>query len=132
MKLVKDSTQRQYELTYLLAGDLLDAELAKIHKDIDELVSKFQGKIIKQEDWGRKRLAYTIHQNGKSQTEAVFTHLLVSFKPTQVAKINKELALNHQVLRYLLVSSDEEEAKAKDQTTAKDTAKATEAESKAA
>ena len=125
MKLVKDSTQRQYELTYLLAGDLLDAELAKIHKDIDELVSKFQGKITKQEDWGRKRLAYTIHQNGKSQTEAVFTYLLVSFKPAQVAKINKELALNHQILRYLLVSSDEEEAETKDQPTTKDTAKAT-------
>ena len=55
----------------------------------------------------------------------MFTYLLVSFKPAQVAKINKELALNHQILRYLLVSSDEEEAETKDQPTTKDTAKAT-------
>ena len=46
MKLVKNSSQRDYEVTYLLTGDLLDAEVAKIRKEITDLVTKLKGKVV--------------------------------------------------------------------------------------
>ena len=116
MKLVKDLTKREYELTYLLASDLLDAEVAKIRKEIADLVSKLKGEIITDEDWGRKRLAYKIRYASKGQEEAIFTHLVIKFPSQAVAKMSKELALNHKILRNLLVVKEEVEPKAKDDT----------------
>jgi len=103
MKLVKDLTKKEYELTYLLAGDLLDAEVAKIRKEIADLVSKLKGKIVEEADWGRKRLAYKIRFASKGQEEAIYTHLLIEFPAASAQKINRELALHHQVMRHLLV-----------------------------
>ena len=116
MKLVKNSIKREYELTYLLAGDLLDVELAKIRKEILELVSKFKGKVIEDVDWGRKRLAYKIRYASKGQEEAIFTHLIIEFPPASVQKINKELSLNSQVMRHLLVLKEVESVTVGDKT----------------
>lgn len=108
MKLVKDLTKREYELTYLLAGDLLDAEVAKIRKEIADLVSKLKGEVVEEADWGRKRLAYKVRFAGKGQEEAIYTHLLIKFPAASAQKMNKELALNHQIMRHLLVIKEAE------------------------
>ena len=109
MKLVKTASKRDYELTYLLAGDLLDAEVAKIRKEVADLISKFKGEIVSDEDWGRKRLAYKIRHAGKAHEEAIYTHIVVKFPASSIAKMAKEMSLNHQILRHLLVLQEEAE-----------------------
>ena len=86
MKLVKNSSQRDYEVTYLLTGDLLDAEVAKIRKEITDLVTKLKGKVVEEQDWGRKLLAYKIRHLGTAHQEAIFTHLIVQLAPEKVRK----------------------------------------------
>ena len=46
MKSMKEIIQRDYELTYLLAGDLLDADVARIKKEISELVEKYKKPVL--------------------------------------------------------------------------------------
>jgi len=106
MKLVKNSSQREYEVTYLLTGDLLDAEVAKIRKEITDVVSKLKGKVLEEEDWERKLLAYKIRHAGKGHQEAIFTHLVVQLSPEKIRKLNKELDLHHQIMRQLIVQRE--------------------------
>jgi len=107
MKLVKESIKREYELTYLLTGDLLDADVAKIRKEIVDLVTKFKGKVLEENDWERKLLAYKIRHGGKAHVEAIFTHLIIELSPSKVQKLDKEMTLHNQIMRHLLVLKED-------------------------
>lgn len=108
MKLVKETIKKTYELTYLIAGDLLDADVAKIKKEMADLVKKHKGEVVKEEDWGRKNLAYKIKEAGKSFTEAVYVHNRVELPAQEVQKLDKALSLDHKIIRHLLVVATED------------------------
>ena len=108
MNLVITKQSNKYELTYLLAGDLLDAEVAKVKKELADLIKKNKGKILEEADWGRKHLAYKIRQNGKAYNEAVYVHVVIEFPTEKVQKFSRALNLDHQFLRHLLVLAEEE------------------------
>jgi ribosomal protein S6 len=110
MNLVKNSSQREYEVTYLLTGDLLDADVAKIRKEITDAVVKLKGKVIEEFDWERKLLAYKVRHAGKAHQEAIFTHLIVQLPPEKIRKLNKELDLHRQVMRQLIVQREANES----------------------
>lgn len=113
MKSMKEIIQRDYELTYLLAGDLLDADVARIKKEISELVEKYKGSVVKEDNWGRKHLAYKVREAGKTYEEAVYVHMLLRFPVAQVQKFDQELTLSHDVIRHLLVLAEENPAENK-------------------
>jgi ribosomal protein S6 len=71
MNLVKNSSQREYEVTYLITGDLLDADVAKIRKEITDVIVKLKGKVVEEQDWERKLLAYKINHGGQAHHEAI-------------------------------------------------------------
>lgn len=106
MNLVKNSSQRKYEVTYLVTGDLLDADVAKIRKEITDLIVKLKGKVLEEEDWERKLLAYKISHNAKAHHEAIFTHLLIQLLPEKLKKLNKELDLHRQIMRHLVIVTE--------------------------
>ncbi len=108
MKLVKESIKREYELTYLVTGDLLDADVAKIRKEIVDLITELKGKVVEEADWERKLLAYKIRHAGKAHAEAIFTHLVIELSPSKVQKLDKEMALHNQVMRHLLVLKEDD------------------------
>lgn len=92
---------RQYELVVLLHPDLeidADTPITKIEK----LVEQAGGKVIKRDNWGKKRLAYRINK----QDFAVYVYFEVSVSPAGVATLENALRLTEEVLRHLLVSHE--------------------------
>jgi len=105
IKIVKDNQKRDYELTYLLPAYFTSAELNKHKAVVEELVKKHKGEIKNTEDWGKKTLAYRIKKAGKSHSEAVYIHLVLTFLPEKVQKFAREVQLLDDLLRHLLVVS---------------------------
>ena len=106
---------REYELTVLLHPDLeidLEAPLAKVR----EIITSNGGKITSEDNWGKKRLAYSINK----EDFAVYVHFEVQLPASANAKISSVLNITDEVIRYLLVSVDPkakaalEEAKAEE------------------
>ncbi|HPS40719.1 MAG TPA: 30S ribosomal protein S6 [Candidatus Woesebacteria bacterium] len=114
MKLTKEIIKKNYELTYLIPGDLLDADVSRLKKEIADLVAKNKGVVVKEDDWGRKHLAYNISQAGKVYEEAVYVHMIVNFPVLNVQKFEQSLTLHREILRHLLVIADELEESIKD------------------
>jgi small subunit ribosomal protein S6 len=114
MKLTKEVIKKDYELTYLIPGDLLDADVSRLKKEVMDLVAKNKGTVVKEDDWGRKHLAYNISQAGKTYEEAVYVHLVVNFPVSNVQKFEQSLTLHREILRHLLVIADEVEESVKD------------------
>lgn len=93
---------KEYELTVLIHPDLetdLDAPLNVVRK----LVTDNGGKIVSEEAWGKKRLAYKI----KGQDFAVYQYMEVELPADAPLKISNVLNITDSVLRYLLVKVDE-------------------------
>ena len=98
---------KDYELSILFHPDLemnLDPVLAKVKK----LIEGSGGKIKKEDNDGKKRLAYAI--NG--QDFAVYYFYDLELPAEAPAKIGSVLNITDEVLRYLLVRTDERKAKA--------------------
>ena len=97
---------KDYELAVLFHPDLemnIDPAIDKIKK----LIESNGGKITREENDGKKRLAYSV----KSQDFAVFYYLDVSLPSAAPQKISSVLNITDEVLRYLLVTVDERKEK---------------------
>lgn len=103
LKLVADKAAKKYEFTYLLPEFYTSAETAKAIAEVEELVKKYQGKIVSSEDWGKKALAYKIRKGSKIHSEALFTHAVIELKPEHAQKFERDVYLSERILRHLLV-----------------------------
>lgn len=98
---------KEYELTVLIHPDLdadLEAPLAKIR----DIVKNAGGEIVKEDNWGKKKLAYRI----KKEDFAVYVYFDVKLPADALLKISNILNITDEVLRYLLVTVDEKGRKA--------------------
>ncbi len=97
---------RNYELTVLIHPDLemnLEPAIAKIK----DTVAKYGGKIVKEENDGKKRLAYPV----KKQDFAVYYFYEVELPTDAPAKIEGVFNITDEILRHLLVTVDERKLK---------------------
>ncbi len=98
---------KEYELTVLIHPDLdadLEAPLAKVR----DIVKNAGGEIVKEDNWGKKNLAYRI----KKEDFAVYVYFDVKLPADALLKISNILNITDEVLRYLLVTVDEKGRKA--------------------
>lgn len=97
---------KDYELTVLFHPDLemnLDPAVDKVKK----LIETNGGKISKEENDGKKRLAYKIG----NQEFAIYYFIDLELPAEAPAKISSAMNINDEVLRYLLVRTDPRKAK---------------------
>lgn len=108
---------KEYELTVLIHPDLevdLEASLAKLRK----LIASAGGSIIKEDNWGKKKLAYRI----KNEDFAVYVYFELSLPSEAPLKISNTLNITDEVLRYLLVTVDIKGRKALEEAKANESA----------
>lgn len=99
--------QKTYELMVLLHPDLeIDVE-APINK-VEALIAAVDGKVLKRDNWGKKRLAYRISR----QDFAIYVYFEVSLLPESVAALDSTILITEEVLRHILVVHEENPAKA--------------------
>ena len=97
---------KNYELTVLFHPDLemnIDPALDKVKN----LVKANGGKITKESNEGKKRLAYSI----KGQDFAIYYYINVALPAEAPAKLSSTFNITDEILRYLLVRADERKAK---------------------
>lgn len=109
MKIAADTQLRTYELTYLVLASLTDGEITTIKDSINKIIKKLKGKEVSSDDWGKKTLAYKIRFKGKYEQQAYFIHQVVELDPAQVTKLEQELRLNPDLMRFLLVKGEKTE-----------------------
>jgi len=95
---------RQYELVYILSPDATDQDVADLHTQVESIIARYQGELVKTENWGRRKLAFRIgkHREG--------TYVLEVFKGTGelTKELDRRLKVIDNVIRHLCVRVDEE------------------------
>lgn len=95
---------KEYETIYILRSDV-DAESAeRIHQRVAEAVEREQGKLLKVESWGRRRLAYPV---GKLR-RGVYVYVKYIGGGGLVAEVERNLKLQEHVVKFMTVLTNDE------------------------
>jgi len=100
---------RGYELMALINPEITDEALTAAVDTVAGLITSFGGEIslIKRDTpWGRRRLAYPIQRF----RDAIYVLYQFMATPSSISPIERDLKLDEQVIRYLLVRQDAPEA----------------------
>ncbi|MEY4240011.1 MAG: hypothetical protein RL339_2612 [Pseudomonadota bacterium] len=92
-----------YEHVFLARQDLSQAQVDALAATATEIVEAHQGKVTKTETWGLKNLAYKIKRNRKAH----FVLLNIEAPAGTVAELERQTAINEDVIRWLTVRVDE-------------------------
>jgi small subunit ribosomal protein S6 len=98
----KGGNVKEYELTVLIHPDL-EADLDKALDKVKSLITDNGGEVIKEDNWGKKKLAYQIRR----EDFAVYVYMEVNLPADAPLKISNTLNITDEVLRYLLVKADD-------------------------
>jgi small subunit ribosomal protein S6 len=95
---------REYETIYVLRFDV-DADLAeKVQARVGDAIERENGKLVKVEAWGRRKLAYPV---GK-QRRGVYVYLKYVGAGGLVAEVERNLKLQDAVMKYMTVQTADE------------------------
>jgi len=95
-----------YEHVFLARQDLATAQVDALADQFTKIVEAGGGKVTKTEYWGLKTLAYRIRKNRKAH----YVLFNIEAPAAAVAELERNVALNEDVLRYMTVRVDELEA----------------------
>lgn len=93
---------KEYELTVLIHPDL-EADIEKPLAKVRDIVKSAGGEIVREDNWGKKKLAYAINK----EDFAIYVYFDVKLPASAPLKISNTLNITEEVLRYLLVTVDE-------------------------
>src|SRR6478672_11370943 len=95
---------KEYETIYVLRSDV-DADTAdKVQGRVAEVVGRDNGKLVKVESWGRRKLAYPV---GK-QRKGVYIYVKYIGRGGVVQELERNLKLQDSVLKFQTVQTAEE------------------------
>jgi small subunit ribosomal protein S6 len=89
---------------FIAAPNTADDELRKLTTQLETVVTDQGGKIIKTDNWGRRKLAYRI---GKFD-EGIYTLLNIEGSGQEISEVERRLRVSDLVIRHISVRTDEE------------------------
>ena len=96
------STNRQYELVYIVSPDASEQAVADLHTQIEQIVQRYHGTFDKTENWGRRKLAYEIghHREGTYVVETI------TGSGELMKELDRRLRVTDTIIRHLTVRVD--------------------------
>lgn len=89
---------KKYETLYILPITLETEEVKAVMKKVNDIITKHDGSIIKEENLGKRKLAYML----KRARHGSYALTVFSAPIDQANKINRELELMPEILRHQL------------------------------
>ncbi|MFQ5721058.1 MAG: 30S ribosomal protein S6 [Candidatus Aminicenantales bacterium] len=93
---------RQYETVFLIAPTLSEEEKEAVIDNMAEVVSNLKGKMMAKEEWGKRKLAYTI----KKFEEAYYVLFHYEGKPEIPGELERRFKQSEAIIRYLTVKKE--------------------------
>lgn len=95
--------QREYELVYVLVGNMDDEGVRDFNERLNGVIVGQTGTVNSTEIWGRRTLAYPIGKN----FDGIYILERFQLRPSGVEEVDRFLRFNENVIRYLMIRTDE-------------------------
>ena len=94
---------RTYEALFIISPEVADDAIQTIVQEVEDLVRKHEGTIVRSEIWGKRKLAYVV----KKHTEGVYVLLRYTADPDSTARLTTHFRLSEPIIRFLITQFDE-------------------------
>lgn len=91
-----------YELMFIVRPTLDEASIKKVYEDMQNVVTKANGKIVSSKEMGQRDLAYEIEDHKKGY----YFLLVVEANKETVAEFNRVANVNEDVIRHLVIKQE--------------------------
>ena len=88
-----------YEHTIIARQDVSANDLKKIEEKYLKIVEKFNGKVVKSENWGLLNLSYLIKKNKKGN----YIHFKIEGNGDLILELEKNERIDKNLLRYVTI-----------------------------
>lgn len=99
----KPNSAREYETIYVLRPNTTNEDVAEVNARIKGIIEGLGGKIIKVDNWGKRRLAYEVAKERKG----IYLYWQYLGTAGVVEEAERNLRMLDSVIRYLTVKIDE-------------------------
>lgn len=90
----------QYEVLYLITPELDEETNKAVIEKFARIITANGGEIVKQDEWGKRRLAYAIDY----KTEGYYVLVDFNAAPTLPAELERNFRNDERILRYMVTS----------------------------
>ena len=97
------NTQREYETIYILRPNTPNEGVAEVNTKVKAVIEGLGGKIVKVDNWGKRRLAYEVAKERKG----IYLYWQYLAQPGVVEETERNLRMLDSVIRYLTTKVDE-------------------------
>ena len=97
---MSSTSTHTYETVYILKPSISDTDASTIHQKVDNVIAKFDGKIIHRDDWGLKEMAYMIDKS----TNGRYNVVVYNGKSGVVEEIERHFKILDDVMRFITVT----------------------------
>jgi len=95
---------RDYELVLVISPEIAEEDVPSTIDKVSQFITGRGGAVAGVNRWGRRKLAYPIHRH----MEANYVVTQFQLDPDQVAGLEASLELAEEVIRHLVVRTDED------------------------
>ena len=88
-----------YESVIICRQDITKNQLDIIISEFKNIIENEKGKILTEEYWGLKNLAYEINKNKKAH----YTMLVIETLPEKIEEYERKLRLHEDVIRFMTI-----------------------------
>lgn len=100
--------KRKYEIGFIINPEATEEEVKKIIDSIVVIVKKAHGTIENIDEWGRRKLAYTISKHN----EGIYVFINADVVGSVFLDIERRLKLTEKVMRFVVLRLDDRLRKA--------------------
>ena len=93
---------RRYEIIFIVDSDRSEKDRNQRFEKVKSLVGQYKGSIIEFDDWGVKKLQYTI----KKKNRGHYIRLDFCSNPDLVAEMERIFRLDDKILKYMTILLD--------------------------
>ena len=88
-----------YESVIICRQDITKNQLDIIISEFKKNIENEKGKILSEEYWGLKNLAYEINKNKKAH----YTMLIIETQPDKIEEYERKLRLHEYIIRFMTI-----------------------------
>ena len=88
-----------YEHTIIARQDVSPTQIKQIQEKYSKIVKKYEGDVVKLENWGLMNLSYLIKKNKKGN----YIHFKIKGDGKTISELEKNEKIDKNLLRYLTV-----------------------------
>jgi small subunit ribosomal protein S6 len=106
---IQERDARAYELVTVFIPEISEEDTQAQVERVTTYISSAGGDVSRTltgSPWGRRRLAYTIRYNGTDYRDGYYTVFHFDSRPSNLSELERDLKLDINVMRYLLVHND--------------------------